>query len=272
MGRIIALLLLDIFAFTFSILALFVFPEATLPLIQPLVCGPSQTLETNLVSQSSGADASVTFYCQSERRTVTDVTLPVLAVAFVPGIFFSGLLVVALIGSAAERSRILRTGETGVGRVTSVTWTGVRVNNRPVYRIEMDVFTLERAPYRAKANKRSGYYGIAGPEFAPGSLLPLKIDPRNPENVVIEDNVQPDPLLAQKAGGGAAANRGGMPVGAAVAFDMVNDILNQFSQEAATGAGGDLSERLRQLKDAYDNGLITAQEYEAQRQRLLNGL
>jgi hypothetical protein len=143
----------------------------------------------------------------------------------------------------------------------------MRINQQPVYRVSMEVFTRDRPSYTATVNKRSGYYGIAGPQFGVGSLLPLKIDPRDPQKMLVDDNAQLDPLIVKKAGGGTAS---AMPAQATVAMNMVNEMLGQFGQSGAVQpAGGTLTKRLTELKAALDKGLITAQEYEEQRQRVL---
>jgi hypothetical protein len=271
MGRVIALLLLTIFAFTAAIVGLLAFPEVTLPLLKPLFCGADQTLEASFLSLRGGAEMSGGFNCISGERAVRDVTVPVVVAAAAPMLVFGFLLVLTLLADAGNRSRILREGETGVGRVTDVTFTGMRINQQPVYRVTMEVFTRDRPPYQATVNKRSGYYGIAGPQFGVGSLLPLKIDPRNPQKMLVDDDAQLDPLIVKKAGGATVS---AMPSGASAAFSMVNDILGQFTQSGAVqqGSGDSLADRLTELKAAHEKGLITAQEYEEQRKRLLSEL
>jgi hypothetical protein len=267
MGRAIALLLLSIFAMTAAIVGLFAFPETTLPLLKPLFCAANQTLEANFLSLRGGAEMSGAFICMSGERVVRDVTALVAVAAATPTLLFGFLFILTLGVDSANRSRILRDGETGVGRVTDVAFTGMRINQQPVYRVSMEVFTRDRPSYTATVNKRSGYYGIAGPQFGVGSLLPLKIDPRDPQKMLVDDNAQLDPLIVKKAGGGTAS---AMPAQATVAMNMVNEMLGQFGQSGAVQpAGGTLTKRLTELKAALDKGLITAQEYEEQRQRVL---
>ncbi len=269
MGRVITLLLLTIFALTAAIVGLFAFPEVTLPLLKPLFCGPAQTLEADFLSLRGGAEMSGGFYCMSGERAVQNVTFPVVIAAAAPTLVFGFLLILTLLADSGNRTRILRDGEVGVGRVIDVGFTGVRINNQPVYRVTMEVFTRDRPSYQATVNKRSGYYGIAGPQFGVGSLLPLKIDPRNPEKMLVDDDGQLDPFIVKKAGGATVS---GTPAGASVAMNMVNDILGQFAQSGGVQQGGTLAERLTDLKSAHDKGLITAQEYEEQRKRVLNDL
>jgi hypothetical protein len=259
------LLLLTIFAMTASIVGLFAFPEVTMPLLKPLFCDANQTLDANFFSLRGGAQMSSGFFCMSGERAVRNVTVPVAVAAATPTLLFGFLFILTLGVDSATRSRILQEGAPGIGRVTDVTFTGMRINQQPVYRVSMEIFTRDRPSYTATVNKRSGYYGIAGPQFGVGSLLPLKIDPRDPQKILIDDNAQLDPFILKKAGGTAA---NAMPAQAAVAINMVNEMLGQFTQSG----GGTLTERLTELKAAHDKGLITAQEYEEQRQRVLRDL
>jgi hypothetical protein len=271
MARVITLLVLMIVSLSVTPFALFALPEVTLPLLRPVLCDADQTLESSFSISRSGSQINGGFVCMSGgERAVRDVTLPVVIAAATPTLVFGFLLILALITESASRNRLLNEGEPGVGRVTGIAYTGMRINQRPVYRLSMEVFTRDRPSYSATVNKRSGYYGISGPQFGVGSLLPLKIDPRDQNNILVDDDAELDPLIVKKAGGTTAS---AMPAQAAVAINMVNEMLGQFAQPGAVSQTGDtLSDRLAQLKAAHDKGLITAQEYEEQRKRLLNAL
>jgi len=102
------------------------------------------------------------------------------------GFFVVGVVVMLLslvAGRAATRAEgILVTGIPGIGQVTQVTQTGLRINDQPEVEIQMLVTIAGREPYTAAFKDIVPFIRLArldDPAFA------VRVDPANPQTVVI---------------------------------------------------------------------------------------
>ena len=111
--------------------------------------------------------------------------LPVVGTVWVPvGFFLMGLGVVFVIaafiagrrGEQAERLRAL--GVRGMALIHDVAGTGTYINGTPVVRLTMEVHVQGRPPYRLEGVKNFGMVPV-------GVWMPVRVDPANPESLVL---------------------------------------------------------------------------------------
>ena len=69
-------------------------------------------------------------------------------------------------------------------RILGVRPTGNMMNFIPQCQIEMDVYSLYRPPYRVSV--LGEIHPIASPRVQPGLVVPVKVDRRDPDNVVLD--------------------------------------------------------------------------------------
>ena len=96
------------------------------------------------------------------------------------------LLVIALriAAGTADADRVSRTGLVGTARITGLTQTGMFLNQNPQVKIDMLVQVAGRAPY-AVSRKEFVPLIMLG-QISPGASLPVKVDPNNANDVVIQ--------------------------------------------------------------------------------------
>jgi hypothetical protein len=269
--RSLTLMLLAIFATVGSILFFTLAPQPVFAALSPVFCNPGETLRGGLAEpyvRDERGNLILGVVCSSIERTRDVSVVFAVAVFSVPVLLWMLFIAIILI-EAAQHQALLRDGEAAVGKILAVHYTGVRVNGVPVYKIDMEIYSYNREPYQASARKRMGYYGISGPNLFQGGVVAVKIDPNKPQRVAIDDNADPDPTLLKQAGFGGAVNIPGMPGArvftSAMTFDLRDIGINTPEQNRDS-----LKERLQQLKEAYDAGLITPQEYEQRRKQMLD--
>jgi hypothetical protein len=85
---------------------------------------------------------------------------------------------------AAAVERIVQTGLAGRATVTGVTQTGMYLNNQPQLGLDLMVELPGRAPYAAK--HKSFVPLILLSRVGPGMVLPVKVDPADPQRVVVD--------------------------------------------------------------------------------------
>jgi hypothetical protein len=112
---------------------------------------------------------------------------------------------------AAEAERVDAIGLPGVGTVTKLTQTGMYLNENPQVEMELSVQVPGRAPYTA--TRKQFVPLILLSQIAPGSSLPVKVDPADPSNVIIDWDAGAGPAPAaatsQAWGSGTAGGWGG---------------------------------------------------------------
>ncbi|MBV9402993.1 MAG: hypothetical protein JO018_04610 [Candidatus Eremiobacteraeota bacterium] len=96
------------------------------------------------------------------------------------------LIIIALRVSAgaADAQRVSRTGLDGVARITGLTQTGMYLNENPQVKMDLLVQGPGRSPYTASRKEFVPLIMLS--QIAPGSSLPVKVDPGNPNDVVIQ--------------------------------------------------------------------------------------
>ena len=129
------------------------------------------------------------------------------------------------LGPEIARRRLLEKGEEAEATILKVTDTGVTVNNiYPVVKVLLEVRPQGRPPYQVETRMVVNRVDI--PQVQPGTVVPVKIDPRSKKRVAI---VMP---------GEAAAVAGAVPVDAKTAEEMLVrvDAANQALLQTGTPA------------------------------------
>ena len=86
--------------------------------------------------------------------------------------------------SAAKAAYLREHGISCKGSVVGIQRTGVKINNVPQFNITVQVMRDGQAPYNASA-KMLLPPGSAG-QFKPGLVLPVRVDPNDPQAIMIE--------------------------------------------------------------------------------------
>lgn len=87
-------------------------------------------------------------------------------------------------GTQTRRAhQLLRTGRVGRATVATVRQTGNFVNDDPECELELQVSVDGGAPYRVM--HRQVLATVALPGFRPGASVPVRVDPDDPQTLVI---------------------------------------------------------------------------------------
>ena len=128
------------------------------------------------------------------------------------------------LGPEVARRKLLESGEPAEATILKVTDTGVTMNNiYPVVKVLLEVRPQGRPPYQVETRMILSRVDI--PQVQPGTVVPVKIDPRSPKRVAV---VMPS----------EAAAPGAMPVDAGAAEEMLVrvDAANQALLQTGTPA------------------------------------
>jgi hypothetical protein len=85
---------------------------------------------------------------------------------------------------ASATDQILASGVTGTATITGVTQTGMYLNDQPRIKMDLLVALPGRAPYTAEHAEFVPLILLA--RVQPGATLPVKVDPANPQKVVVD--------------------------------------------------------------------------------------
>jgi hypothetical protein len=103
-----------------------------------------------------------------------------------PGIAGFVMLAVSMpLRAAAKRAQRLRLhGVRASGRVLGIQGTGVSINHVPQVMVHLQVEAQGIAPYQAAAKLLLN--PMAQAQLQPGAVVPLRVDPQNPQDLIIE--------------------------------------------------------------------------------------
>jgi hypothetical protein len=238
---VIAMLLTPIFILFIS----FATP-AMIRIASPLFCNPGDWLDGGLTNDdftdADGRGLPNGFYCTDGEHFInmSDTVGGAIAITIiVPYV----ILVVSGLWDYISHQRLLRTGESGVGYIQSTRATGLRINNQPVYELVLKVHSHTQPPFETTVRSR------IGPFMSHDSIIPVRFDPVSKRAIVVRGEAVDESLVKRR---------------------KVSDFVpsgNTYGSSADT-----LKEKLEQLKEAYDAGLITSTEYEERRQHLIKSL
>lgn len=195
---------------------------------------------------------------------VTATTSSIVGGAFVLMAVTFGLTGLALLGAdqwlAARRRRATRlraAGKRGSATILSVSDSNVTINNDPMINMRLRVHIPNRPPY--EVTRRQVISRIAVGQFVPGAVLPVLVDPEDPNDVMIDENegaaarsgIAIGGLAASgqvarpgDAGPGAGAGASGLDVTAgALSPDLMATISDALRRAADQFASGDLGAR-----------------------------
>lgn len=216
---------------------------------------------------------STTLYCLEgdEKRDMIPLALGIpMALILGGGTLLAFSYVFELIGLTLRYRRILKHGEPGQARITAIRQTGVRVNSQPMLKFELEVVQGPNAPYHTSVSQVISYFSL--PNVMPGAMLAIKIDSRNPKYVAIDwDNqasFQPQTTTSYGDNVTMQTYTFGAP-GQSANMAQVQNILQSMMGNMAEPS---LKEKLQQLDEAKASGLLSTQEYELARQKLLDNL
>jgi hypothetical protein len=139
------------------------------------------------------------------------------------------------------REALRATGLPGQARILSATQTGLSVNDQPQVELELEVEASGRPAY--KATRKEIVPLIALGRLSSGQPLPVKVDPKNPQNLAIEwegpSETSADPFGPGSpwAALGGAAPSAAAPMGAVPAAGGMH-----FTVDGASGQETDLGD------------------------------
>jgi hypothetical protein len=84
---------------------------------------------------------------------------------------------------AQEARRLLQVGRKGLATVVAVRDTGVRVDENPQAELDLQVAVAGLEPY--DVTHRQVISKIAIGSFWPGAKVPIRVDPQDPQNVLV---------------------------------------------------------------------------------------
>jgi hypothetical protein len=112
------------------------------------------------------------------------------------------LILVGLVmrAAAAKKRRIEQTGTPGEARILGLGQTGMMINNNPVVEFDLEVTLPGTAPYRTTTRATVPIIALA--RVTPGAQLPIKADPSEPSEIVVDwDRLSAAPATAATAAG-----------------------------------------------------------------------
>jgi hypothetical protein len=221
-------------------------PPSLIRLATPFFCNDGYWLDGGMTNDdfrdADGRSMPNGFYCTDGEHFInmSDSVGGVIAISII--LPYGVLILFALLDFFSHR-RMMRTGEIGVGSIQSTRRTGLTINNQPVYELTLRVYSHGHPPFDTVVRKR------IDPFFAARATVPVRFDPVS-KRAIIANNEEVDESLFKRA-----------------------NASSPLSGDSAQPSSRDtLKEKLEQLQEAYDAGLITSTEYEEHRQHFIKSL
>jgi hypothetical protein len=178
------------------------------------------------------------FFCR-EGDFERDITFPIVMIAIV-GI--SGGVITILIGaflssflSLSRQGRILKEGEPARAQILNLQSSGIRINNVPLYDVLLEVIPDYQPSYQATVRMRVNMFHAQYLQI--GAEVPVMVDRNNPKHVAIDMD----------------------------AIAQMGSPMTKHKNDSNS-----LPARLRELEESLRAGLITQEEYDRLRQRILD--
>jgi len=118
----------------------------------------------------------------------TTVLIILVAFIFVPVIFMAVSPMLSFFGGSPTTRRILREGRSADAVIKGISESSqggvITVNDQPYVNIQLEVHDSYQAPYLT--NVDTIIPRTALPQFQPGVVLPIKIDPQDPMKIAID--------------------------------------------------------------------------------------
>jgi hypothetical protein len=159
------------------------------------------------------------------------------------GIALAGVLVGR---GASATDGVLATGVAGTATITGVTQTGMYLNNQPRIKLALMVQLPGQAPYAAEHSEFVPLILLY--RVQPGATLPVRVDPANPQKIVVDWS---GTAMTQTAATGGA----GQQVASAEQIAATQQLMQRFQAGSMTapgapGTGVGMDESLAQVQAA----------------------
>jgi len=167
---------------------------------------------------------------------------------------------------AADADRVTRMGLSGTAHVTGLTQTGMFLNDNPQVKMDLRVEVSGKSPYNASRKEFIPLIMLS--QIAPGSILPVKVDPSNPNDVVIQWNQSPpqatesssSETLGQVASALAGAGSGvASPFASAEQGSYTVDQLRTYIRENGVEGTATINQLIDSGRDVGSDRLMTVQ-------------
>jgi hypothetical protein len=89
----------------------------------------------------------------------------------------------------AERKRVWRDGVPTTARIVNIGTKGGGINDNPMIDFELDVAQSDERPHRVRVSTIVSKLAI--PRVQPGCEIAVRLDPRDPSNLVIDEALTP---------------------------------------------------------------------------------
>jgi len=174
-----------------------------------------------------------------------------------------------------QASVLLKSGQPAEAVILKLWDTGTTINDDPLVGLLLEVRPLDREPFQAETKKLISRLQTA--LVQPGMAVQVKYDPNHPSWVAIESfgggPASELPTGAITVDGQTYTSVDEMPPHVRQACERVMTVLSDADGDGvpdilATAPSGRV-QRLKELKEMMDEGLITIQEYEAKKAEIL---
>lgn len=108
---------------------------------------------------------------------------PVWIALFMSAWLGSGCALADKLSGEGEAKRIRRVGQTAEALVLEIRDTGITVNDNPIVSFRLEVRPVSGAPYEVETRGLVGRLDV--PQIQPGAVLPVAIDPQDPQKVAL---------------------------------------------------------------------------------------
>ena len=92
-----------------------------------------------------------------------------------------------MLGGMAEEAQkaqfLMANGQVGQATITAIRQTGTFVNENPQVELDLQVAVGDTAPY--PVTHRQVIAQVAIPGFQPGSVVPVRVDPSDPQSLIV---------------------------------------------------------------------------------------
>lgn len=97
---------------------------------------------------------------------------------------FSAYMFYKVFKKMGDTSRLRQTGLPGTAQILSLSDTGMTINDNPQVALSLTVTSPHHGSYQVQTTSIISRLSI--PRVQPGMSVPVKIDPQNPMNVVLD--------------------------------------------------------------------------------------
>lgn len=187
---------------------------------------------------------------------VGSFAIPFVGTGFlITGVILSGVgVVMLLVGAKAtarygEAQRLKAQGLDGAASITSMTQTGVTLNEQPQVRLELSIAVAGQAPYPVSVTEYVPLIALG--RLTSGAPLPVKVDPINPQNIIIDwSSAGPVMQAPMTATPGSVAGRN---------ISATPGIVNQVASQGGFPTEAEMESRRQRLRQIGIRGAAVIQ-------------